>query len=237
MATPPSIDSITSTLSSLSIQPTTSTTNHAAATNPADWRAALEAASEAPKGFELLKTLIYKPKTAKTATPVPVVVIARELTETNSGSIGKALNLKELRLASPDLLTEFFGVDKDSVSPLSITKEIFSKVQTVVDKSLDTSSAPLALHANSSSSSIFLSGSDILKYLRSLETDENKVTELDFAEIAAGSVTSQAQTSTAPPATKEDARIEGAVQIAIGVKKEVDFPTWYTNVRSVFSIF
>lgn len=29
---------------------------------------------------------------------------------------------------------------------------------------------------------------------------------------------------------KDDAKIEGAVQIAIGVKKEVDFPTWYTNV-------
>jgi len=29
---------------------------------------------------------------------------------------------------------------------------------------------------------------------------------------------------------KEDAKIEGAVQIAIGVKKEVDFSAWYTNV-------
>ena len=29
---------------------------------------------------------------------------------------------------------------------------------------------------------------------------------------------------------KDDAKIEGAVQIAIGVKKEVDFATWYTNV-------
>jgi prolyl-tRNA synthetase len=30
---------------------------------------------------------------------------------------------------------------------------------------------------------------------------------------------------------KEDAKIEGAIQIAIGVKKEVDFASWYTNVR------
>lgn len=30
--------------------------------------------------------------------------------------------------------------------------------------------------------------------------------------------------------TKEEGKIDGAVKIAIGVKKEVDFPNWYTNV-------
>lgn len=71
-----------------------------------------------PKEFELIKTLVYKPKTAKTATPIPVVVIARDATETNSGAIGKKLNLKELRLAAGDLLTEFFALDKDSRTSL-----------------------------------------------------------------------------------------------------------------------
>ncbi|KAJ7510216.1 hypothetical protein B0H11DRAFT_1900569 [Mycena galericulata] len=32
------------------------------------------------------------------------------------------------------------------------------------------------------------------------------------------------------PAPKDGGKIEGAVQIAISVKKEVDFPAWYTNV-------
>ena len=49
-----------------------------------------------PKSFELIKTLVFKPKTAKTATPIPVVVIARDETETSSGALGKRLNLKEL---------------------------------------------------------------------------------------------------------------------------------------------
>ncbi|KAG6820908.1 ribose-phosphate pyrophosphokinase 1 [Arthromyces matolae] len=39
-----------------------------------------------------------------------------------------------------------------------------------------------------------------------------------------------APASKAPVQEKEDAKIEGAVQIAIGVKKEVDFASWYTNV-------
>ena len=67
-----------------------------------------------PEQFDLLKVLVFKPKTAKTATPVPVVIIAGEETETNANAVGKKLNLKELRLASEDLLKDFFGVDKDS---------------------------------------------------------------------------------------------------------------------------
>lgn len=90
------------------------TINHTETTSPASWKDALTASGSAPSPFELIKTLVYKPKTAKTATPVPVVVIAREETETSSGAIGKKLNLKELRLASEDLLAEFFSLDKNS---------------------------------------------------------------------------------------------------------------------------
>ncbi|KAF8345405.1 hypothetical protein F5887DRAFT_917383 [Amanita rubescens] len=57
-------------------------------------------------------------------------------------------------------------------------------------------------------------------YLRSLETSETKLQIVDFAETTASSATG----------ATEDAKIEGAVQIAIGVKKEVDFASWYINV-------
>lgn len=87
---------------------------HTATNSPATWRDALATASNVPASFELLKTLVYKPKTAKTATPVPVVVIAREDASVSTGAIGKKLNLKELRLASEDLLKDFFSLDKDS---------------------------------------------------------------------------------------------------------------------------
>lgn len=100
-------------LAALAIAPT-ATLTHAETTSPATWKDTLIASGSAPASFEIIKTLIYKPKTAKTATTIPVVVIAREETETNSGAIGKALNLKELRLASDDLLKEFFALDKNS---------------------------------------------------------------------------------------------------------------------------
>lgn len=114
-----SIDKITKTLSSLSIKPAT-VLSHAKTQSPAAWKEALEAESSTPKPYELLKTLVYKPKTAKTATPVPVVVIAREETEVTSSFVGKILSLKELRLASEDLLTEFFSLDKNSRSYLPL---------------------------------------------------------------------------------------------------------------------
>ena len=108
-----SADSLAASLASLSITPA-ATVFHADTNSPAAWRDALLASPSVPESFELIKTLVYKPKTAKTATPVPVVVIARDETETSSSALGKKLNLKELRLASEDLLADFFGLDKNS---------------------------------------------------------------------------------------------------------------------------
>ncbi|KAI9460817.1 hypothetical protein HD554DRAFT_2206822 [Boletus coccyginus] len=219
-----STDPSTASLASLSITPA-ATVIHAETNSPASWRDALLANPSVPESFELIKTLVYKPKTAKTATPVPVVVIARDETETSSSALGKKLNLKELRLASEDLLAEFFGLDKNSLSLLALNKDTFSKVVTVIDASIASSSASFAIHACSSSSTLFLSGKDIATYLKSLETEDVKIEEVDFAAL-------KTDAPAPKPAVKEKevAKIEGAVQIAIGVKKEADFSAWYQNV-------
>ena len=84
-----------------------------------------------------------------------------------------------------------------AVSPLTLDAQTFPKVVTVVDASLATSTAPLAIRASSSSSTLFLSGKDILTYLRTLETAETKLIEVDFAALkteAVGGVTAQAKT-------------------------------------------
>ncbi|TFK49437.1 prolyl-tRNA synthetase [Heliocybe sulcata] len=226
-----SMDSVTQAFSALSIQPAAST-SHKETSSPAEWKEALKTDSSAPGDFELIKTLVFKPKTAKNATPVPLLVIAREETETSSGALGKKLSLKELRLASEDLLQEFFNLDKNSLSPLALDENTFPRVVTVVDSSIATSSSLFALHAQSSSSTVFLSGKDIVSYLKHLEKEDVKVQEIDFealkTEAAAPAPT---QRAAAPEKKKkEDAKIEGAIEIAIGVKKEVDFPAWYTNV-------
>jgi prolyl-tRNA synthetase len=124
------------------------------------------------------------------------------------------------------------------VSPLALNEKTFPKVLTVVDSSIDSPSSIFAVHAHSSSSTIFLSGQDIRSYLRSLETDDIKVNEVDFQTLKAESGSSVPAAVSKPIAKeKEDAKIDGAVQIAIGVKKEVDFAGWYTNVGAIIYQF
>src|SRR3984957_5631831 len=108
-----SLDSVVQSLANQSIKPL-ATASHSATVSPSTWREALNANPSTPESFLLLNTLVYKPKTAKTAVPVPVVVFAREETEISSAALAKKFSLKELRLASPDLLAEFFSLDKDS---------------------------------------------------------------------------------------------------------------------------
>lgn len=125
-----SIETLTASLLSRSIKPQASV-SHEATTSPAAWRDALSAASSTPANHQLTKTLVFKPKTAKSAVPVPVVVIAREETDTNSAALGKKLNLKEMRLASADLLSEFFGLDKDSRTHYLILQLAFSFIDMI----------------------------------------------------------------------------------------------------------
>jgi len=120
-----SLDQVTQALAALSIKPTTAI-SHTVTNSPASWKEALSADTSSPKSFQLIKTIAFKPKTTKNATPVPVVVIAREETETASGALGKKLNLKELRLASEDLLSEFFALDKNSRTRLAMKIHVHS---------------------------------------------------------------------------------------------------------------
>ncbi|KAL1943826.1 hypothetical protein VTO73DRAFT_3644 [Trametes versicolor] len=223
-----SLDAVAQALSKLSISPA-ATVSHAPTNSPKTWREALEASSSAPKPFELTKTLVYKPKTAKTATPVPVFLITRETSDVPSGALGKVLNLKDLRLASEDLLKEFFALDKNSLSPLAINSESYPKLTVVIDTAIATSTSTFAVRGLSSDSTVFLSGKDLTAYVKQFATEgAPKLHEIDIATIQTAA--EEAVASKPAPAGKQDAKIEGAIQIAIGVKKEVDFPTWYTNV-------
>ena len=118
------------------------------------------------------------------------------------------------------------------MSPLALNKDSFSRVTTIVDSTISSITTPFAVHANSSSSTFFLSGSDIFKYLKSLETESTKLNELDLANTAADLPVPTTLVAKPAAKEKEGAKIEGAAQIAIGVKKEVDFASWYTNVSS-----
>ncbi|KAK1226888.1 hypothetical protein PQX77_010104 [Marasmius sp. AFHP31] len=182
------------------------------------------------------RSLGLQAQNSQTATPIPVVVIVRDATAASSSATGKKLNLKELRLASEDLLKEFFELDKDSQLswllildslPAALNQKTLPKVVTVADVSIAASSSTFALHALSSSSTVFLTGSEIVKYSQNLETDV-KVQELDFASRAVESPPGTAvATSRASSKEEEDARILGATEI-----KNLDVQNSYFPIGS-----
>ena len=113
-----SLDKNLSTLTTLSIKPNGSLF-HTAAHDPTSWEAAPNGAPQStlatvPSSYRLTETLVFKRKTAKTATPIPVIMIASDKMDTkNSAALGKRVNQKELRLTGDDLIQEFFTLDKD----------------------------------------------------------------------------------------------------------------------------
>jgi len=222
-----SLGTVTQALAALSIKPA-ATVSHTQTNSPDAWRQALTSDASTPQSFDLIKTLVFKPKTAKNATTVPLVVIASEKTETPSNALAKKLNLKELRLASEDVLTEFFSLDKNSLSPIALNSTTFPKVQTVIDTSLATSDSIFAIHALSSSDTIFISGKDLVAYVRSLETNEVKVQEIDFLALKTEAATPAP--AAVKSAAKAPSKAEAPIQIAIGAKKDEDFSAWYTDV-------
>lgn len=177
-----SSDAVLESLSKLSISP--KTVSHNAVSDSKAWAEALNTVSNDITS-EITKTLILKPKTAKTAAPTPVVVIALESTETNATALGKKLSLKDCRFANEDLLKGTFAVDKDSVSPfaLSNVKDI-SLIHLVVDSALLAlpASTLLAFHPSAADKTVFVSVEELKNYFVSINKE---FIEIDFKALAA----------------------------------------------------
>jgi Aminoacyl-tRNA editing domain len=103
---------------------------HEATSNSATWKDALTSAST-PKDFLLTKTLVFKPKVAKTAVATLIMVVALENTATNAGQVAKAAGEKEARFAAADVVKEVLGVTVEQGTLLQlrpITDGSFSSV-------------------------------------------------------------------------------------------------------------
>ncbi|WWD01051.1 proline-tRNA ligase [Kwoniella sp. B9012] len=214
--------------------------SHSPVKGSAEWAAELSTTVPTLASVGLTKTLLFKPKTAKTATPTPVLVLAKDSTETSSGAIGKLLELKELRLASEDLIKSVLpsSASKDDVSALALPANptIDENIHLILDQSLAQSQDQHALHLTSSNTTILLKGQDIKSYLDSISKD-NAVRLVDFAELkasapaptapAAKPAAKEKKTEAKPAAAQED---DEKYNMAIKYKKDEDFSGWYTDV-------
>lgn len=125
--------------------------------------------------------LLFKPKTAKSATPTPLLVLSLDTSDYSSSAIGKLLNLKEPRIASDDLLKETLGsASKDDVSPLALTKAP-ETLHIVLDKAIE-SAGLVALHGENSETSVIMKGEEVVKFVKGLKGD-GEVKVVDFEEM------------------------------------------------------
>lgn len=94
------------------------------------------------------------------------------------------MNLKELRLASEDLLKETLGsASKDDVTPLSIPQPAPETLHIVLDAAIK-DEALVAVHGATSASTVLMSGKDVAEYVKALK-GAGEVKEVDFKELKA----------------------------------------------------
>jgi prolyl-tRNA synthetase len=158
--------------------------NHSPTTN-ATWKETL-ANVTTPTAYLLTKTLVFKPKVAKSAAAVLIVVVALEDTHTNGTQIAKAAGEKDARLAAADVVKDILGVTVEQgtplrhinlVSPLSISKDNSEKVQVLVDSRIISSTELLAFHPSDETKTVFITLKELQEHLSSTDV---KITEVDF---------------------------------------------------------
>jgi prolyl-tRNA synthetase len=93
------------------------TATHGPVTNAASWKEALATTTIPAHPHVLTKTLVFKPKVAKTQTAVLIMVVALDSTGTSASQVAKSAGEKDARLAAADLVQETFGVTIEQGTP------------------------------------------------------------------------------------------------------------------------
>lgn len=198
--------------------------------------AQLSLATVAAEGACATKTLVFKPKTAKSATPVPVVVFALHDTQTPAALVALAALVKEPRLAAADLVAQVFGVQPLEVSIAVLHEKMAGQVKLVVDKRI-TEMGDQPVELLTASLKAALPANVAVKYLESTGIE---MVVVDFAASAPapatganGNAASAAEAKARKAAAKqkkEDSKREDAKLIGITVDKTKDFSAWYSEV-------
>ncbi|KAI3406608.1 hypothetical protein KGF56_000740 [Candida oxycetoniae] len=182
------------------------------------------------------KTLVFKPKTAKSATPIPILVFALQSTLTPSPVIAKAANVKEPRLANEALVNEFFKTSPKEVSIANLNKDLAGKIKILLDvnivKAAEDEEKNLKL--STETASVCIPAKSVVEFLNSTGIE---VINTDFdadlpppPPVSASASAPATKKKSASTAQKADAQIEDAKLIGITVDKEKDFSSWYVQV-------
>ncbi|QLQ78438.1 hypothetical protein HG537_0A06850 [Torulaspora globosa] len=164
-----------------------------------------------------VKSLVFKPKTAKGAVPVPIVVVALQTTATPSGLIAQMTSLKDPRLARDELFESFFKCGSAKEFNLGYLSCAESKFHLLVDEKLEALDESVELQLNEQ---LFVRKGGLVAYLNRFEAQT-----VDFSQEVAKVEPKKKQETTSTSAALEDAKL-----IGITVDKALDFPGWYQQI-------
>ncbi|KAH3662076.1 hypothetical protein OGAPHI_006257 [Ogataea philodendri] len=165
-----------------------------------------------PEGAIALKSLVFKPKTAKTATPVPLIVVAPASVPTPGGAIAKAGSVKEPRLAADELTQQFFNTAAKEFTIASLGNDHVGKVRVLLEHSIKSDST--LYYLSNSTGKVVLTGEKIHEFLATFEP-----TVVDFAAK-----------EEPKQEVKSDAKIDDAKLIGVTVDRDLDFSGWYQQI-------
>ncbi|QLG72103.1 hypothetical protein HG535_0C04570 [Zygotorulaspora mrakii] len=170
----------------------------------------------------VVKSLVFKPKTAKTATPVPIVVIALQSTSTPSPVIAKETALKDPRLARDELFQSFFQCESAKKFTLGYLCNVQSEFHLLIDAQLEALTDDMVVELNDS---VFIKKEELFKFLSQFESSKSSV---DFTQEVAKPEPKKSGVSNATSTIS--AALEDAKLIGITVDKGLDFSGWYQQI-------
>ena len=176
--------------------------------------------SEDAAATTAIKSLVFKPKTAKTTTPVPIVVVALQSTATPGPSIASETGLKDPRLARDELFVSFFKHDSAKTFTLAHLANAESEFRLLVDSQLEALGDDIVLQLNDT---LFIKKSELISYLAQFESSRKSVNF--YQEVKK----EEPKKKAAAPA-KVNAAIDDAKLIGITVDKALDFSGWYQQI-------
>ncbi|CAR30568.1 proline--tRNA ligase [Lachancea thermotolerans CBS 6340] len=169
-----------------------------------------------------VKSLVFKPKTPKSATPVPIVVVALQSTSTGSGLIASETSTKDPRLARDDLFASHFKCPSAKAFHLGYLTQSESEFKLLLDDALTKIDNSKVLQLNEEK---FILKSQLIEYLQQYSPQV-----VDFSQEVAKKPEAKKAGAQAAASQAKSAALEDAKLIGITVDKKLDFSGWYQQV-------
>lgn len=169
-----------------------------------------------------LKSLVFKPKTSKSAVAVPIVVIALQSTSTPSSVVACCTGTKEPRLANDELFKSHFGVENSRMFNLSHVLNCKFPFKVLVDSMLSELDGQAVIRLNED---IYMTQESLHGFLQQFECQV-----VEFYQSTDSGLKTAEKTAEKKAVKKESVVLADSKLIGITVDKDLDFSGWYQQI-------